>query len=126
MMGGTVGKVAAFMAGPWGAAIIGFTMLIGFSMCKKKEAEKATLDLTNAEKVRKASLEDLTKALQDFNQEQERANTNSREALELDRQRAGVGYADALRRVQEAQTALDAAVVAEREAGQAQMRATGR
>ncbi len=125
-MGGTVGKVAAFMAGPWGAAIIGFTLLIGLMMGKSKEAEKATLDLSNAEKVRKASVEDLTKALEDFNQEQERANVNSREALEIDQQRAGVGYAEALKRVTDAQKALDSAVIAEREAGMAQMRATGR
>lgn len=125
-MGGTVGRVAAFMAGPWGAAIIGFTMLIGLMMGKSKDAEKATLDLSNAEKVRKASLKDLTEALEDFNREQERANTNNREALELDRQRAGVGFADAERRLNEAREAVRAAQAAEQAAGQAQARATGR
>lgn len=111
-MGGTVGKVAAFMAGPWGAAIIGFTMLIGLMMGKTKDAEKATLDLIDAEKVRTASLEDLTKALEDFNREQERANTNNREALELDRQRAGIGAAEAERKLGEAQQAVETAQTA--------------
>jgi hypothetical protein len=115
-MGGTVGRVAAFMAGPWGAAIIGFTMLIGLMIDKKKEAKAVTLDLTNAEEVRTAKLADLKKALQDFNAEQERANTNSREALELDRQRAGIGYADAQTRVQTARDELEKAKKAYEEA----------
>jgi len=112
MMGGTVGRVASFMAGPWGAAIIGFTMLIGLMMGKTKEAEKVTLDLIDAERVRKATLEDLTKALQDFNREQEQANTNNREALELDRQRAGIGAANTEQRLNEARTAVTQAQAA--------------
>lgn len=125
-MGGTVGRVAAFMAGPWGAAIIGFTLLIGLMMGKTKEAEKATLDLIDAEKVRRATLEDLTKALEDFNREQERANVNNREALELDRQRAGIGLAEAERRLNTARDELAAAQRAEQEAARAQQTATGR
>src|SRR3546814_5798770 len=54
-MGGTVGRVASFMAGPWGAAIIGFTMLIGLMIGKTKEAKDATVDLTDAEARRAAT-----------------------------------------------------------------------
>lgn len=125
-MGGTVGKVAAFMAGPWGAAIIGFTLLIGLMMGKTKEAEKATLDLTNAEKARRAKLEDLTRALEDFNKEQERANVNNREALEIDKQRASIGLAEAQNRVNLALEELAAARAAERAAAKDQASATGR
>lgn len=94
-MGGTVGRVASFMAGPWGAAIIGFTTLIGMMMQRSKEATESTLDLLDAERLRKASVEELTEALKDFNQQQQQANINTREALELDRMRAQGGAASA-------------------------------
>lgn len=125
-MGGTVGKVASFMAGPWGAAIIGFTMLIGLLAQANKKAEKTTLDLINVEDVRKSKLKDLTKALEDFNKEQERANTNNREALELDRQRAQAGYAETLKRLNDAKKAVADAQAAVDKASADQAKASGR
>lgn len=77
MMGGTVGKVAAFFAGPWGAAIIGVTMLLGMYIQKNKESEKATKDATNAEDLRRMKLNDLTDALRDYNKGQREANLNT-------------------------------------------------
>jgi hypothetical protein len=105
-MGGTVGKVAAFFAGPWGAAIIGFTLLIGLMIGKEKEAKEATLDLSDAEARRAATLPALTKALEDFNAEQERANVNSAEALRLASVTAAGTLDEATGRVVKAQNKL--------------------
>lgn len=82
-MGGTVGRVAAFMAGPWGAAIIGFTLLIGLMLGKSKEAKEATVDLTNAESRRAASLPKLTDAIKEFNDAQRESNNLESESLRL-------------------------------------------
>src|SRR6185436_7008206 len=82
-MGGVVGRVAAFMAGPWGAAIIGFTLLIGMLAEHNEKAKKKTLELTDAEAVRTASLSALTEALAAFNKEQEKANQNVDESNRL-------------------------------------------
>lgn len=84
MMGGTVGRVASFFAGPWGAAIIGATLLLGLFIGKNKEAAKSTLDVKDAEDLRKMKLDQLTESLKEFNKEQTKANTNVQEAHRLD------------------------------------------
>jgi len=73
-MGGTAGRVAAFFAGPWGAAILGAVMVLGFLWDANKKAEDATVDLKDAESVRKAKLEDLTKAIREYTKAQKAAN----------------------------------------------------
>ena len=87
-MGGAAGRVAAFLAGPWGAAILGATLLLGFLFKETENAEKATLDLSDAQAVNRASLEDLRKAIQDFNEAQKNANENTWEAAEAQLQAA--------------------------------------
>lgn len=82
-MGGTVGRVAAFMAGPWGAAILGVTVLLGSLWQSEKEGKKATVDLMDAESRRKATLGELTDALKEFNKSQREANTLEAESLRL-------------------------------------------
>lgn len=77
MMGGRVGSIASFFAGPWGAAIIGFTMLLGFLWDSMKEGETTTKSLTNAEDRRKMTIKELTQALRDYANAQEEANNTT-------------------------------------------------
>lgn len=95
-MGGTMGKVAAFMAGPMGAAILGLVMVFGMLTRSTEEAEDATLDLYDAEKVRVASLQELRKAIDEFNKAQKQANTNSWEQAEADYAAAQAAYTRAV------------------------------
>lgn len=74
MMGGRIGQVAAFMAGPWGAAILGATMALGFLWQSLKDGEKATKDVMNAEDRRKMTLKELTAALKEYTAQQAEAN----------------------------------------------------
>lgn len=79
-MGGTAGKVAAFFAGPWGAAIIGATMLLGYLWQANQEAEEKTLDVMDAEERRKMKVEELTEAIRDYADAQRDANRQTAEA----------------------------------------------
>lgn len=106
-MGGTVGRVASFFAGPWGAAIIGFTLLLGLMIDKSKEAEEKTIDLSNAEARRAATLPQLTKSLEDFNKEQAQANINNQEALDIASRTAAGGVEETTKRVNDARKALN-------------------
>lgn len=83
MMGGTVGRVAAFFAGPWGAAIIGATLLLGLFMSQNDKAKDKTLDLKDAEERRLMTIKQLTDALHAFNKEQVDANNNIQESQRL-------------------------------------------
>lgn len=83
MMGGTVGRVASFFAGPWGAAIIGATLLLGLFIGKNKEAEKATIDVMDAESRRTAKIKELTEALKEYTKQQKEANTSTGESHRL-------------------------------------------
>jgi hypothetical protein len=81
-MGGTVGRVASFFAGPWGAAIIGFTLLLGYLWQSEDEGKKKTLDLDDAESRRTHTLKELTEALKDYTEQQKKSNNESLIALE--------------------------------------------
>ena len=115
-MGGKIGKVAAFFAGPWGAAIIGATLLLGFfldatkkSGDESKKAKEKTLDLKNAEEVRKASLDKLNKALQEFNKQQREANNNRAEGIRLEGIAARSNLDETTKRLTKAQKELNKA-----------------
>lgn len=82
-MGGTVGRVAAFMAGPWGAAIIGFTMVMGYLWQSADEGKKKTIDLADAESRRTATVKELTAALRDYVAQQREANNTNLENLRI-------------------------------------------
>lgn len=69
-MGGATGKVGAFLAGPWGAAIVIATMALGplienlFAVGEEsKKTQKAAEDLDSAVEARKGSEENLRLAL---------------------------------------------------------------
>lgn len=69
MMGGTAGRVGAFLAGPWGAAIVIATMVLGPLVGKLFEAEEATVSLQEAE----SNLSQSMTALADSRAELDRA-----------------------------------------------------
>lgn len=64
-MGGTVGKVATFLSGPFGAAILGAITVLGLMGSKMLETEDASNDLTGALDFQKMTTEELTKAIND-------------------------------------------------------------
>jgi murein DD-endopeptidase MepM/ murein hydrolase activator NlpD len=80
MMGGTVGRVAAFFAGPWGAAIIGATLLLGIFLGTSKKSKDAEIDLMKAEDLHRASLDKLTEAVKKYNEAAKKKNENDAEA----------------------------------------------
>lgn len=82
-MDGKVGAVASFFAGPWGAAIIGFTMLLGFLWDSMKEGEESTKDLMRAEDRRKMSVKELTEAIKEYTRNQEEANNTTLEGKRI-------------------------------------------
>ena len=115
-LGGTVGKVASFIAGPWGAAIIGVTLLLSYLTKETEEekeaaeeAKKATVDLKNAEDVRRASLDKLTKSLKEYNKAQREANITREEGLQLESAAATQGIAMASKDINKALDAIAAA-----------------
>lgn len=108
-MGGTVGRVASFFAGPWGAAILGFTALLGYLAMASKEAEKRTLELENAEDRRIMTVKELTAALKEFNKEQREANTNSEEAAQIANRTAREGVSEVIKRAKELKTEISQA-----------------
>lgn len=113
-MGGTAGRVAAFFAGPWGAAILGATMVLGYLWQSMDEGESSTKDLMNAEERRTMSVKELTTALRDYVKAQRDANTETRQS-KMDQVGATsqtyretlTQYATAQQRVIEAQRVLN-------------------
>lgn len=104
-MGGTAGKVAAFFAGPWGAAIIGATLLLGYLWDQSDANEKKTNDLRNAEFRRTATIKELTAAIRDYIEAAKEKNNVDGENQRLERQ----ALVETLNRAkQEKQAALDA------------------
>lgn len=82
-MGGAGGRVAAFFAGPWGAAIFGAITLVGFLWGSLRKSKDATLDLMDANSRSIHTYQELTKALHDYVKELKDANTNELEALRI-------------------------------------------
>lgn len=80
-MGGKFANVAGFIAGPYGAAILGLITVMGLLIMKKKEAKDKTVELETVEKTRKMAVEELTKALENYNKKQTEANRTSDETL---------------------------------------------
>lgn len=80
-MGGTAGRVAAFFAGPWGAAIIGATMLLGYLWESQSAGEKSTKDLMDATDRHKMSVQELSTALQEYIKTQREANQTALEGV---------------------------------------------
>lgn len=80
-MGGRAGQVAAFFAGPWGAAIMGAVMVLGYLWTSMDEGKKKTKDLTDAEDRRIMTLKELTEALRDYIKEQKRSNDTTAQGL---------------------------------------------
>lgn len=114
MMGGTVGRVAAFMAGPWGAAIIGVTMLLGYLWQSEEDGKKKTLDLNDAESRRTATVKELTQALRDYVAQQKEANNqdlinleNKRNLNMVDQARMQNAVIDAQQELNDAQRAYN-------------------
>lgn len=101
-MGGTVGRVAAFFAGPWGAAIIGFTMVLGYLWQSLDDGKKKTLDLNDAESRRTATVKELTEALRGYVEQQKDANNQNLTNLDLTN---NLNYNTQARAMQEASAA---------------------
>jgi hypothetical protein len=106
-MGGTVGRVAAFFAGPWGAAIIGFTMVLGYLWSSLDDGKKKTLDLNDAESRRTSTVKDLTEALRGYVSQQKDANNQTLTNLDLTNNLNYNTQAQALASVATAQTKLN-------------------
>lgn len=83
-MGGTAGRVAAFFAGPWGAAILGAVMVLGFLWDANKKGEKATKEVMDAEDRRKMKVKELTEALKEYAKAQHQSNLETLEAKRLE------------------------------------------
>lgn len=60
--GGVVGRVATFMSGPFGAAILGAVTVLGLLATKEDEVEKATRKHGEAARTLQEAIEDLDKA----------------------------------------------------------------
>lgn len=105
-MGGTAGRVAAFFAGPWGAAIIGATLLLGYLWEANKEAESSSKDAFNAEDRRRMGLKELTQALKDYVKQQVEANESTMRAAETQAAAARTTYADIGKQLAEAKADL--------------------
>lgn len=108
-MGGTVGRVAAFFAGPWGAAIIGFTMVLGYLWTSLDDGKKKTLDLNDAESRRTATVKELTQALRDYTEQQRQSNDQNITTLQQTDLLNLNTQADAQTKVNEAQQKVLAA-----------------
>lgn len=114
MMGGKVGKLAAFFAGPWGAAIIGAVMVLGYLWDSMDDGKKKTLDLNDAESRRTATVKELTAALRDYVAQQREANNtdldnlNTKNELNIvDRARMQNEVIDAQKALSDAQETYD-------------------
>lgn len=111
-MGGTIGRVASFLAGPWGAAIIGFTLLVGYLTQANDDAKKKTLDLNDAEGRRIATVKELTAAIRD--QLAAQREQNNQNLINL-RNANNLNYTDQLRLQREVTKAQEELNVAQAE-----------
>lgn len=107
-MGGKASGFASFMAGPWGALItVGIGVLINLAMALGKTGDETdklkgqTLDLSDATNRHKAAVGELRKAIDDYNEGQEKARQSTRLATQeaLAAARADFSRALALREV---------------------------
>ena len=80
MMRGGAGGLIGFLAGPWGAVMMGAVMILGTFFANSKKAESGTLDLADALNVQSMSARDLVNAINQLNVAQGKANRTSYEA----------------------------------------------
>lgn len=79
--GGVIGRVAAFLAGPWGAAILGAGAVIGVLASKQREASAASDAVAKAAEQQKKALEELDNLAQKQREtEEQRIQRLGREA----------------------------------------------
>lgn len=83
-------RVATFAAGPLGAGIIALISVIGMMAYSTRDAgdaadegKKKLIDLTDATVRQKAAVEELRKAIDDYNQSQEKQNDSTRYSIAL-------------------------------------------
>lgn len=105
-LGGTAGRVAAFFAGPWGAAIIGATLLLGYLWQSHDEGKKKTIDLMNAEERRKATLDQLNEAIDAYIKKQKMANEVTSEAKRIEAGQAQQNVNEVAKKLSDAQKEL--------------------
>lgn len=79
MMRGSAGGLLGFLAGPWGAVMMGAVMILGTFFANSKKAESGTLDLADALNVQSMSARDLVNAINQLNVAQGKANRTSYE-----------------------------------------------
>jgi hypothetical protein len=79
MKGGATGFIG-FLAGPWGAVILGAGMILGTLVSKSMESKKATNDLTSSLDVQKLSTYELIDAINKKADAEAKANKTSYEA----------------------------------------------
>lgn len=107
MMGGTAGRVGAFLAGPWGAAIVIATMALGSLFESTKEEEQALEDLDDALNVAELSAQQLAQMnalLSDSNREVAQTALQAAQALQT---RSRVRASSAESDLQNARTELN-------------------
>jgi hypothetical protein len=108
-MGGTAGRVAAFFAGPWGAAIIGATLLLGYLWESLSDGEEATKDLMNAEDRRAMSVKELTSAIREYTNAQRDANETTMQGAIHEANQLMRTQAEVMGRLKDAQDSLTSA-----------------
>lgn len=106
-MGGAVGAVARVLAGPWGAAIIGGTLLLGLFFQQHKKAKDATLELNDALSVEAAKVDKLTESLKKYNEEKTKANANDSEGKRQEVQTAALDRQEIINRINKTQGLLE-------------------
>ena len=77
MMRGSAGGLLGFLAGPWGAVIMGAGMILGMLFTNTKKTEQGTLDLADALNIQAMSARELIGAINQLNTAQNKANATS-------------------------------------------------
>jgi hypothetical protein len=77
LMRGSAGGLLGFLAGPWGAVIMGAGMILGMLFTNTKKAEQGTLDLADALNIQGMSARELIGAINQLNAAQNKANATS-------------------------------------------------
>jgi hypothetical protein len=77
MMRGGASGLIGFLAGPWGTVFLGVIMILGTFFNKTKDAESATLNLSDAINFQKMSNAELGKSIDELNAAQQKANRTS-------------------------------------------------
>ncbi len=77
MMRGGASGLIGFLAGPWGTVFLGAIMILGTFFGKTKQAETATLNLSDAINFQKMSNAELGKSIDELNAAQQKANRTS-------------------------------------------------